>query len=232
MKKVVAIAALVAGTAFAPIAASAASIQTGTLDEVVNQFSSSLTGRWRDLGENTNGENNLFLEAPSITPPPDAQAVVNPVGNNVGFAFSYDGSTSIGSMSLNGVSVSVDYTGDADRPADFNDLLIKLRLPNDSASMMLSGLELNGTAVAPASISTNSAGESFWFILDAFSNDTFELTGIFSASGLTNSNEANRFEIIAGNYTPEVIPLPAAAWLLLAGVGGLAVAGRKRRQSA
>lgn len=221
---------IVAAGLVAPTGVAALSIESGTLDQVVNDWSSSLSGRWRDLGENAPGERNLYLEAPTISPPPDAQGLVNPLGGTGAFTFAYSALTGVASMSLNGVSISVDYSTSALKPTGFNDLLFKLRTPNTSATLELSGLTLNGSAITPGAISNSVGGETFWFVRDAIVGDSFELSGVFTGTGLTTSNEANRFEIQAGNLN--AIPLPAAAWMLLGAIGGLGAMGWRKRRTA
>jgi hypothetical protein len=44
-----------------------------------------------------------------------------------------------------------------------------------------------------------------------------------------SSNERDQFRVTGLEVTPSVIPLPAAGWLLIAGVGGLAALKRKKR---
>jgi hypothetical protein len=72
-----------------------------------------------------------------------------------------------------------------------------------------------------------------------FTNDSATTGSIFRAvaiafdGALTFAGSSQFDEVNCGALVlPEPVPLPAAAWLLLAGVGGLAVAGRKRRESA
>lgn len=230
MRKALTALAVAAGM-MAATGASAATIESGTLEQVTGDWSSSLAGRWRDLGENAPGEGNLYLEAPTVNPPPDSQVSVNPLSGDGAFTFSYDALSGMASMSLNGVATSVDYSASANKPGGFNDILFKLRTPNDAATMTLSGLMLDGAAITPDAISNTSGGEQFWFVLDAITGDSFELSGFFTGTGLTNSNEANRFEIQVGNLEVSAVPLPAAAWMLIAGLGGLAAVSRRRKSA-
>jgi hypothetical protein len=68
---------------------------------------------------------------------------------------------------------------------------------------------------------------------------TFRLLG-FSEDGINFDENSNIFVTQEGqpnardlyfNYTVSVVPLPASGWLLLAGLGGLAAVGRRRRKA-
>jgi hypothetical protein len=212
-------------------AAPAAQLRIGTLEQVQNDWQSLLGARWRDLGQDARGEPNMYLEAPSVTPPPDAQVVVTPLPRLlVPFSFAYDGDDAVASMSFGRVGLSFDYTGLERRPVGFNDLLIKVRVPQNGA-IGLTGLALDGIPLTPDFTANRLGGEQFWFVLDAIAEDSFALTGTFSGGGLSNSNEANRFEVAAGNFsgTFAAIPLPGTLPLLLMGLAGLAVTAARRR---
>jgi hypothetical protein len=202
-----------------------------TLEEVIGNWSSSLEARWRDLGQDTNAENNLYLAAPGIAPPPDAQAIANPIERSgTRFALSYS-DTAFASMSLGNDAVATfDYSADPNRPGRFNDVLIKLRTPNRAAGMTLDRLELDGTPLTPARMSNTVGGELFWLAEDVIEADAFALSGRFSATGLTGSNEANRFEIAVGNYGSPV-PLPAAAWLFGSALVAVGLLGARRKNA-
>lgn len=67
---------------------------------------------------------------------------------------------------------------------------------------------------------------------------TFSLLGFSTDGGLTTSSmfiteeEQNSEADLFFSFTATPVPLPAAGWLLLAGVGGLAAMGRRRKKTA
>ncbi len=66
----------------------------------------------------------------------------------------------------------------------------------------------------------------FTFTLLGFSPDGVNFSNMFvTTEGLDNSQDLY-FE-----YTVSVVPLPAAGWLLLAGLGGLGVVGRRKKSA-
>ena len=67
----------------------------------------------------------------------------------------------------------------------------------------------------------------FTFTLLGFSNDN---GATFSETFVTTENGANSSDLYF-DYKVSVIPLPAAGWLLLAGLGALGVAGRRRKSA-
>jgi hypothetical protein len=77
----------------------------------------------------------------------------------------------------------------------------------------------------------------------SFGSDTVNIGGleyVFNISGFTSGisfstveGQANTTDLI-GEFIVNpvnVIPLPAAAWMLLAGIGGLAAVGRRKKRA-
>ncbi len=66
---------------------------------------------------------------------------------------------------------------------------------------------------------------------------TFTLLGFSTDGGTTFANEfvTEEGEVNTASlyfdYSVSVVPLPAAGWLLLAGLGGLAAVGRRRKSA-
>ena len=72
-----------------------------------------------------------------------------------------------------------------------------------------------------------SVKEHTGFLLDSVTF-TAPTTGIYNASFLDNSSD-NVGAILDNVRVLEVVPLPAAAWLLLSGLAGMGLMGRRRR---
>lgn len=54
-------------------------------------------------------------------------------------------------------------------------------------------------------------------------------TGSSFAIGASGYNDEWKLRSVAVDYTPPVVPLPAAGWMLMAGIGGLAAMKRRRK---
>ncbi|MDJ0859581.1 MAG: VPLPA-CTERM sorting domain-containing protein [Dinoroseobacter sp.] len=108
----------------------------------------------------------------------------------------------------------------------------------DTASGGLNGVA-NGTGIQTGASqaqlftfgSTTAAGTQLLIspTLNTALGATFGTAALEQVFGTDNVTGA---EFGLANTAPQVVPLPAAGWLLLAGVGGLAALKRKRRPSA
>lgn len=102
----------------------------------------------------------------------------------------------------------------------------------------LDNLALNGVGVTPNEPLAGNAPPdprnfSTFFISGFAPAVSYELTGIINYNGplgLNGAAEAARVDIAFGTVQP--IPLPAAAWMLVAGILSLGLVARRRRAAA
>lgn len=93
-----------------------------------------------------------------------------------------------------------------------------------SSAMAMGGLTYNLNL--PIALGHGLQLASFSFLKDGGSNSTFDpATGVWTLK----EGKTGRLYIKANVTEVSPIPLPAAAWMLLAGVGGLLAAGRRRK---
>ena len=100
-----------------------------------------------------------------------------------------------------------------------------------TVEFLLSGNQrIKQTDVVTVDFGSSSASfsvkENFGFVLDSVTF-TAPTTGIYNASFLDNSSN-NVGAILDNVRVLEVVPLPAAAWLLLSGLAGMGLMGRRR----
>ncbi len=88
-----------------------------------------------------------------------------------------------------------------------------------------------GTAFAPGgsyALVLKGATANVAYLLDtAFGSGTWTNADLWTPNGKNNAGLSNM--TLFGTATPAPIPLPAAAWLLLGGLGGIGMIARRRR---
>jgi hypothetical protein len=148
------------------------------------------------------------------------------------FSFSYalDGTIS---GSIGGTSLTY-----ADGPVGgaFDALLLSLRGPNTAGTYFtLSDVTVNGVDIGDFSGATTAPNETrYWTVSDfTGAGGALNVAGTLSVFGdgdgfTIAGNEALRFEMKLGNSVTAPIPLPAAGWLLVTAIGGLALARRRK----
>ena len=106
-----------------------------------------------------------------------------------------------------------------------------------SGLFTLSGLSFNlvGNSKKNALTINGSNGTSLTFTVDDFAKNTFHtllfgdaFADVSSVTFATGTHANVRIDDVVTNAAPAPIPLPAAAWLLLGGIGTLAAVRRRR----
>jgi hypothetical protein len=127
---------------------------------------------------------------------------------------------------------------------DFNALRIAVTGPNDNGGpqggtyMTMTGVSVNGEAAGNILGAVSGARVTLGWLLSDFAAlpGGVTLTGTlnyFGPIGRNISAESARIDVTFGNVpTPAPIPLPAAGWLLLAGLGALGAMARRGHRAA
>lgn len=220
-----AVALSILGVAALPDVAKAATLSNDTTGFASASFESGdPTVRFRSL--NTGGE--LFV----------GQSDLGVGGNRVEASFTYLASAA---FTLNYTqatgTIAASYNGGSAisrvvTPGEaFNALRILMVGPGpDGNYFSLSDLTVNSVAVSGDVVGSTTAPRTFEdFYLSGFGFGDIALTGTISYFGQIGDtqSEGARVEFALGNVAP--VPLPAAGWLLLAGLGGLGIAARRRK---
>jgi hypothetical protein len=112
-----------------------------------------------------------------------------------------------------------------------NAFLIRTGRGNEGGSgnfVRLTDLAFNSQDLTPSSLESNDDFNlgNFLFLTGIDGSQDWTLEGkVFINAG---SQAKPAFQVKIGELEPAVIPLPAAAWMLLAGIGGLVAVGRRR----
>lgn len=112
-----------------------------------------------------------------------------------------------------------------------NAFLIRTGRGNEGGSgnfVELTDLVFGTHALTPSSLKSNAdfGLGNFLFLTGIDGSQDWTLEGKAFINAGSQSKPA--FQVKIGEHDPAVIPLPAAAWLLLAGLGGLFAVGRRR----
>jgi hypothetical protein len=150
-------------------------------------------------------------------------------GTGMGFALSYSAATTTLTFGLPGASpeslaIATDLSA-------ANAILLRLGR-GGTHSLTMSNLTFNGAALNPASVSTNTDNNlgNFLYLTGLNSTADWSITGFADLTGGRGSQPAFQFKIGEAPVAP--IPLPAAAWLLIGGLGALGAVARRQRKAA
>lgn len=152
-------------------------------------------------------------------------------GTAFNFSFGLDANTDTLSYSLTGDNVAIANSATFAQQPNINAFKLSISDRDRTGDVFLTNLVVNGTSLGDVSDSNLNAFQDYTISGVDFSSGIFSITGTINRIGpFTNSQESARIELVAGTVDP--IPLPAAGWLLLAGVGGLAAAARRKKAKA
>ncbi|MGI1661687.1 VPLPA-CTERM sorting domain-containing protein [Palleronia sp. KMU-117] len=97
--------------------------------------------------------------------------------------------------------------------------------------LWITNLIVNGTSLG-AVTSAASEGVLDFTVTGVAVSTLYTITGKIHRTGFFGSSqEGSRIDIVAGYVPPPAIPLPAAAWMLLAGLAGLAAVARRGKDA-
>jgi hypothetical protein len=210
-------------------------VLTGFGDADFTSGSPSLEDQEVAVGEIRIGNNGLSgdRELGINTPPPAANVASGQFsftsGTAYDFDFGYVAATNTLTLSLGGTSIFTDVFTNV---GDANIMYIRAASRDETGdveSTLLSDIMFNGGGVLGSVLSEDGA-RTYATITGADFASDWNLTGDLTFTGpfgKTGSNYAVQFKLV--ETTP--IPLPAAGWMLIAGVGGL-VALKRRRKAA
>ncbi len=80
----------------------------------------------------------------------------------------------------------------------------------------------------------NCSGDNYQLFFDGVSQGTFNSNSYVGSTLLTSfaveaTQQNDNFRVRSITYTPAPVPLPAAGWMLLAGIGGIAAMKRRKK---
>jgi hypothetical protein len=191
------------------------------------EFDGEVSVRFRSFG-NTGGE-EVYLGEPNLGDPANRNAAqFTWAPGAYDFEFVVDLDNDLLSATLDGgTPLTYSYTG----TPTINALQVTVADRDGSGELWLTDLVVNGTALGAVTVETDEGFQDFMVSGLTAGLSEYTITGVINVSGsFGTSQELSRIEIRAGSL-PNPIPLPAAGWMLIAGVGGL-VALKRRRKAA
>lgn len=144
----------------------------------------------------------------------------------VGFDLSYDATSTqltFRSAGLTKLSTTIDLS-------DANSILLRVARASgaDGTSVLLSDLKFSSVGLDPSSVVSNDDFNlgNFLYFTDIDGMSDWSVSGTALIEGGGQSKPAFQFKI---GETVAPVPLPAAVWMLLAGVGGLVAVSRRKK---
>ncbi len=137
------------------------------------------------------------------------------------FSVTYNaaGNSFVNTTTINGTTYTTTFSSIASRliadgktasAVSINLLKLAVRTQNNSSSIQVSNLTVDGIPISGTYGRTNNGGESFWFLNASVLNNGFVITGTVTLAGsFTNNAEGQRIQFTFGNTSsnPGILPV-------------------------